>query len=93
MNRLQVELRSQQANFLQKTADNEYISLSKALGGIIGRYGHDTLSTYRKAAKKVRFHFVIHPDHLALLDMISVKAGLFRSDVIRRLIDRAAERD
>jgi len=90
---LNVELLTPQTAYLEYLAERDGINLSEALGTIIVRIRSPQLCQSGASAKRDRRHLRIHPDHLARVDDIAARAGLPRSEILRRLIDEAAATD
>ncbi len=83
-------LRTPQANYLRRFADTEGVTFSRALAMIIAEYAEQSFDLQtNRPVQKVRQHFFLTEDHLATLDRLTVDFGLSRSEVARRLIDRA----
>jgi hypothetical protein len=90
---IDLTLRTQQLQYLEYLAERDELPLSRALARIIDRCAEVPWSHPVNPTKKARKHFFLAPKHIALLDQLSVIWGLPRSDVARRLIDEALEKD
>lgn len=90
---IDVTLRSQQIDYLRRVAEREDVSLSRALACIIETYAEIAASKPRRPTRKARTHFHSTPAHVALIDQLTVKWGVRKSEVVRRVIDGALAAD
>ena len=74
--------------WLHIIARRDEISVSKAFANILEKHADLTDPSISEPAHKSRLHLWASLTHIAILDRLSVKWGLTRSDVARRLIDR-----
>lgn len=85
---IDVTLRDPHVAYLERLAEREEISVSAAFANILEQRAIG-MGTTERPPRKARKHFSITEPHLALLDRLTVRLGLKRSDVARRLIDWA----
>lgn len=86
-------LRTQQIVYLEYLSERDDSPLSHALGKIIDKAMLVIVLEQGRPTRKVRKHFSMSPAHVAFIDRLSVKWGIPRSDVARRLIDEALAKD
>jgi len=88
-----LSLRTRQANYLAQIAARKDVSLSRAFAQVIERYRvpPSAASVLAAPPRIARTHFVMDPDHLALIDALALAWGLSRTDVARRIIDEVHE--
>ena len=84
-----LRLRTPQIGYLEHQARWDGISLSQAFASILDRYAPAHISSIPATGGSERRHLTIDPDHAAVLADLSVKWGMERSEVARRLIDIA----
>lgn len=87
-----LRLRTQQALYLRRAAERDDVTLSDVFANIVERYAEIARHAPR-SPRKDRCHVSISPEHLTILNKLSVMWGLSRSDVARRLIDGAVASD
>lgn len=90
--RVQFDLRTPHVTYLKALADRREIprrSISRAIGQIIGDLAEEigTLPPLATPTLKVTKHVSITVTEIESLDQLSMRWGLNRSDVLRRLID------
>ena len=85
---IDLRLRTHHAECLHIIARRDEISVSKAFANILEKHADLTDPSISEPAHKSRLHLWASLTHIAILDRLSVKWGLTRSDVARRLIDR-----
>ena len=91
---LAVELRSPQLAYLEILSMRHDTSISLALARVIdGMMARDLPQDGAPKAVKVRKHMTISLRHLAFVDMLCLRLGLPRFDIIRRLIDEERSLD
>jgi hypothetical protein len=86
--KIDVSLLTREIEFLQRIADFNEISLSRAFEMVIAGRA-ETDAPPNRASFKTRQTVHIDPRTLALLDRAAMKWGLTRSDAARRLVDAA----
>jgi hypothetical protein len=86
--RASVYLRTPQASYLRYVADRDDITISRALAQIIAEHA-GALPHPRRPVQKFVQHLNLPVDHLMLLTRLASELGVDRSEVARRLIDRA----
>lgn len=91
--RIDVILRTPHIHYLEFLAEQHGLSISGALGRILDKHADLALSTTKKPPRKEPKHLLLEPRHAEILDKLSVRYGLFKADIARRLIDAAMEQD
>lgn len=86
-------LRSKQVGYLEYLAERHDCHLSHAVGQIVGRARQTVDVETVRPQEKVRIHLVLDVTHLSFIDRLGVVWGIWRSDVVRRLIDDAMAKD
>ena len=89
--RVNIKLRTSQAEYLAYLADRDETSLSRAFGVLVEAFG--VIAAVRKPVMKRQFLFLATPAQLSVLDGLAAAHGLSRSDTARRLIDAAQADD
>lgn len=91
--RLDIYLRSQQANYLEYMAERDESSLSAAFASILETYGNAARYQTRAPTRKVRKHIILRPLHMSILDALVLQWGIRRAEVARALLDEARRQD
>jgi len=89
---IDLDLRTPHIHYLEYLAEQTGLSLSDAFGTIIEKNAALALLTY-KPPRKEKKHFTIDPRHAEVLERLAVRAGLFKADIARRMIDEAIAND
>lgn len=90
--RIVVSLRSPEERYLRHHADLGVESVSSVFRAIVERYGAPG-PVPQPGAHKLRQHIVVTERTLTTIDRLTVEWGVDRSEVSRRLIDRAQNDD
>lgn len=90
---LDVRLRTQQARYLERVKEREGLSLSRVFGEILARYTAEVATLPIKPTQKARRHLWIEPRELEILNRLSIKWGVSKGEVARRVIDAAIAED
>jgi hypothetical protein len=77
--------------YLERIAERDEVSVSRALANLIDTQIAPASFEVKRPAHKVRRHIWISDEHLELLQRLTARMGLSRSDVVRRLLDGALE--
>lgn len=89
---IDVQLRAPHVHYLEYLAEQAGISVSSAFESILEKQAALALLAY-KPPRKRRMSFSLNPKNAEVLDRLAVKAGLFKADIARRLIDEALAND
>lgn len=102
---LMIDLRSQQNDYLDYLAEkaaaralaggegDDEPNRSEALRQVLDRMMEAHPKPDKRMARKERRNFVLTTVHVAFVDGLAARAGISRSEMLRRLIDLAAAND
>ena len=84
---LDLTLRSRHVEYLRYVADRDSVPVSHVLCAILNRALERSLVEH--VSRKSRVHVVVNALHLAHIDRMALSLGVYRSEVVRQLIDEA----
>lgn len=92
--RVDFKIRKHHVDYLNRIASIDDTSLSRAFGNLVGRHeGRHAGKENQTPAQKARLDLRVASPHLAIIDRLCMRWGMSRSDVARRLIDGALEKE
>ena len=91
--RVDINLRSHQANYLEYLAERDETSASAALRVLLETYGNALLRAPRIPPRKIRKNVTLKQVHMDILGALGLQWGVKRAEATRRLLDEARRMD
>ncbi len=90
---IELALRTQHVDYIEYLAERDDTNFSRAFGALLEAKIQPSPDKRSKPPRKIRKRMMFIAYHLELLDQLSEKLGLSRSDTARRIIDEALAKD